>query len=204
MLVFISRLEFWAVCGIRLYRLSIIAFSFTVLQTSGWRGCVVHFEDIFYHIFLMAWIIIIITLIQEDNRFWHGCQSNIWSSITKVEMPLTVVHAWIIYSMYRADEQFRSVRAFIYEPRHDKTNKMSVRPAKTQISLGIRPVWSESPLSARRKLGFLATHWAYSEDSDQTGWMPRLICVFAGRTAILLGLSCRGSYVSPLCSCTMP
>ena len=28
----------------------------------------------------------------------------------------------------------------IIEPRHDKTNKMSVRPAKTQISLGIRPV----------------------------------------------------------------
>ena len=27
------------------------------------------------------------------------------------------------------------------EPPHDKTNKMSVRPAKTQISLGIRPVW---------------------------------------------------------------
>ena len=24
-----------------------------------------------------------------------------------------------------------------FEPRHDKTNKMSVRPAKTQISLGI-------------------------------------------------------------------
>ena len=28
------------------------------------------------------------------------------------------------------------------EPWHDKTNKMSVRLAKTQISLGIRPVWS--------------------------------------------------------------
>ena len=27
-----------------------------------------------------------------------------------------------------------------YEPRHDKINKMSVRAAKTQISLGIRPV----------------------------------------------------------------
>ena len=27
------------------------------------------------------------------------------------------------------------------EPWHDKTNKKSVRPAKTQISLGIRPVW---------------------------------------------------------------
>ena len=32
-----------------------------------------------------------------------------------------------------------------------------VRPAKTQISLGFRPVWSESSLSAWRKLGSLAT-----------------------------------------------
>ena len=39
------------------------------------------------------------------------------------------------------------------EPRLDKTNKVSVRPAKTQISLGICPVWSESSLSAWRKLG---------------------------------------------------
>ena len=46
----------------------------------------------------------------------------------------------------------------ICEPRHDKTNKMSVRPAKTQISLGILPVWSESSLSAWRKLESLATH----------------------------------------------
>ena len=41
---------------------------------------------------------------------------------------------------------------------------MSVHPAKTQISLGIRPVWSESSLSAWRKLGSLATNWAHSED----------------------------------------
>ena len=32
--------------------------------------------------------------------------------------------------------------------------------AKTQISLGIRPVWSESSLSAWRKHKSLATHWA--------------------------------------------
>ena len=37
---------------------------------------------------------------------------------------------------------------------------MAVRPAKTQISLGIRPVWSESSLSAWRNLGSLATYWA--------------------------------------------
>ena len=39
-----------------------------------------------------------------------------------------------------------------------KPTKWHVRPAKTQISLGIRPVWSESSLSAWRKLGSLATH----------------------------------------------
>ena len=71
--------------------------------------------------------------------------------------------------------------------------KWHVRPAKTQISLGIRPVWSESSLSAWRKLGSFATHWAHSEDSDQTGRMPRLIWVFAGRTVILLVLSWGGS-----------
>ena len=68
-------------------------------------------------------------------------------------------------------------------------------PAKTQICLGIRPVWSEPSLSAWRKLGSLASHWAFSEDSDQTGRMPRLIWVFAGRTFILLVLWCRSSYV---------
>ena len=76
-----------------------------------------------------------------------------------------------------------------------KPTKWHMRPAKTQISLDIRPVWSESSLSAWRMLGSLATctHCAHSEDSDQTGRMPRLIWVFAGRTPILLVLSWGGS-----------
>ena len=37
---------------------------------------------------------------------------------------------------------------------------MTVRRTKTQISLGGCPGWSESSLSAWRKLGSLATHWA--------------------------------------------
>ena len=53
-----------------------------------------------------------------------------------------------------------------------KPTKWHVCPAKTRISLGIRQVWSESSLSAWRKFGYLATHWAHSEDSDQTGRMP--------------------------------
>ena len=50
------------------------------------------------------------------------------------------------------------------------------------IQISIRPVWSESSLASWRKLGSLATHWAYSKDSDQTGWMPGLIWVFTGCT----------------------
>ena len=72
-----------------------------------------------------------------------------------------------------------------------KPTKRHVRQAKTQISLGIRPVWSESSLSAWRKLGFLATHWTHSEGSDQTRRMPRLICVFAGRTCHIVGFVMR-------------
>ena len=79
-----------------------------------------------------------------------------------------------------------------------KPTKWHIPPAKTQSSLGIRPVWSESSLSAWRKLGSLATHWAHSEDSDQTGRMPRLIWVVPGRTVTSLVLSCRGSWVFSL------
>ena len=56
--------------------------------------------------------------------------------------------------------QWESSLRGTFEPPHDKTNKMAVRSAKTQINLGIRPVWSESslswvlsyPLSAQRRL----------------------------------------------------
>ena len=89
--------------------------------------------------------------------------------------------------------QFSAIhfRSDWYEPRHDKTNKVTVRPAKTQISLGIRPVWSESSLCAwwvAKDPSFLH---ADSEDSDQTGRMPRLIWVFAGRTCHFVGFVMR-------------
>ena len=71
----------------------------------------------------------------------------------------------------------RSVGALprqVHEPRHDKTNKMSVRPAKTQISLGIRPVCSESSLCAQSVAKDPWFLHADSEDSDQPGHPPSL------------------------------
>ena len=78
-----------------------------------------------------------------------------------------------------------------FEPPHDKSTKWSWRPANTQINLGNRPVWSESSLSAWRSTGSLASHWAHSEDSVQTWWIPRLIRVFAERTYHFVGFVMR-------------
>ena len=79
----------------------------------------------------------------------------------------------------------------IFEPPHDKTNKMIVPPAKTQISLDIRPVWPESSLCAQwlaKDLSFLHED---SEYSDQTERMLGLIWVSAGRTCHFVGFVMR-------------
>ena len=59
---------------------------------------------------------------------------------------------------------------------HDKTNKMTVRPAKTQICLGIHPVCSESSLCAQWVAKDPSFLHADSKDSNQTGRMPCWFC----------------------------
>ena len=64
-------------------------------------------------------------------------------------------------------EVYKSV---ILELPHDKTNKMTVRPAKTQISLGFTPVWSVFAVSQWVAENQSVLH-ADREDSDQAGRM---------------------------------
>ena len=61
------------------------------------------------------------------------------------------------------------------EPCYDKTNKMSVYTANTQISLGRCPGWSESSPRAQWVIKEPNYLHAGSEDSNQTEMMPRLI-----------------------------
>ena len=66
-----------------------------------------------------------------------------------------------------------------------KPTKWHGHPAKTQISLGIRPVWSESSLCNQwvaKEPSFLH---ADREDSDQTGWTHRPLCWFCHEVAHL-------------------
>ena len=101
--------------------------------------------------------------------------------------------------------QKKKQHLFTFEPPHDKTNKMTVHPAKTQISLGIRSVWSESSLCAQWVAKDPRFLHADSEDPDQTGRMPKLTLIRLGECpgwsesslsayAILLVLSWGGSF----------
>ena len=84
---------------------------------------------------------------------------------------------------------FISVLNFgLFEPPHDKTNEMACAPSEDSDQH-----WH--PLSLIRV--FAVVQWVAkgSEDSDETGRMHRLFWVFAGRTLILLVLSCRGSFL---------
>ena len=98
------------------------------------------------------------------------------------------------YMVYRHPHSTSHWSWSTFEPPHDKTNKMTVCPVETQISLGVCPVWSESSLCTQWVAKNPRFLHADSEDSDQTGRMPRLIWVFAGRTIILLVLSWGGSF----------
>ena len=82
-----------------------------------------------------------------------------------------------------------------------KPTKWSVRSAKTQISTGIHPVWSESSQCTKWVTEDPMFFHADSEDSDQTGWMPRLIWVFAWRqrhfvSYVMLRLICSSPEIS--------
>ena len=66
----------------------------------------------------------------------------------------------------------------------------------TQIRLRISTVWSESSLSAWKKLWIFGYQTAPSEDSDQTARMRRLIWIFVGHTCqkgrfLILRLICK-------------
>ena len=72
-----------------------------------------------------------------------------------------------------------------------KPKKWHVHPARTQISMGIRPVYSESSLCTQREAKDPSFLHADSKDSDQTEQTPRLIWDFAGCTCHFVGFVMR-------------
>ena len=95
-----------------------------------------HTKRTLYHLSYRGGIISSIFLEKYDK--WEGrwrreccLQFMFLWLVSRDRIDLSEPVLWY-YSYYK--------RPFLFEPPHDKTNKMTVRPAKTQISLGIRPV----------------------------------------------------------------
>ena len=61
---------------------------------------------------------------------------------------------------------------FVFEPWHDKTNKMSVRPAKTQFSLGICPVCSSDSCECQTLHNYCPRHILQARTMSRYPW-PR-------------------------------
>ena len=121
--------------------------------------------------------------------------SNAWISSWNAQiLHFPLCRESVLTRLYGKELMFNILITFIllYLSRlMTKPIKWHVHPAKTQINLGIRPVRSESSLSTWGKLKSLAIIRAHSEASDQTGWKPRLIWVFAGRKGHFVGFVMR-------------
>ena len=116
-----------------------------------------------------------------NNMLLPSVSADIWQSVS-----------WELVShnshFSSTSEQFQ----LKYEPLHYKTNLCAQwKLRSTQSDQSLCYPW--------RNTGLLTTYWAHSEDSDQedsdqTGWMPKLSWVFAGAHVILLVLLCSGWY----------
>ena len=79
---------------------------------------------------------------------------------------------------------------FLLSQRTTKPATRLVRPAKAQIRLRIREVWSESSLNACAFLCLPAIQREINDNPCHTGWMYRLIWVFACHTGLLVTQVC--------------
>ena len=97
-----------------------------------------------------------------------------WKSTRRWWSLLLVIPVWKLWCMSRL---------------MTKPTKWPVRPAKTQISLGIRPVWSEFAVRMKKALVFnypLSAQWRLIGLGD-----VRLIWVFAGHICHFVGFVMR-------------
>ena len=117
-----------------------------------------------------------------DVKFW---QSH-WRSRGTGSWCLLKGYTKNIYCARSDTHRYHSYKEFSHLM--TKPTKRPVRQAKTQISLGIHPIWS---VFAKWVAKDLSSLHADSEDSDQTGRMPRLIWVFAGRRGHFVGFVMR-------------
>ena len=108
--------------------LTIFCLQFTVMFRVGKPETYIYF---FFHMFM-------------NHSLWRVLgirKTDVWSPVNLQGDAAVMVYCNCHFCPYLMSSLVLNVMSWVgYESRHDKTNKMSVRPAKIQISLGIRPV----------------------------------------------------------------
>ena len=114
-----------------------------LLKSNGWVGMKVT-DYVVFPLMSLSWFrskIISVETFRLAHRWWR----SLFSLVSQREIFLVLLFCVVTlcYSVSPAfaignDVQHTCTKA--YEPRQDKTNKVSVRPAKTPVSLGIRPI----------------------------------------------------------------
>ena len=120
-------------------------------------------------------------------------RDKLQTRITPSSPPLRIVSLLSVIARHRTAELCSTIIWYmINEPPHDKTNEVTVRPAKTQISLGIRPVSSvftvrmkkawvlSSTMSAQQRLW---SDWADAQADPSLSWAHIPLCWFCREAA---------------------
>ena len=116
--------------------------------------------------------------VRKQRRLWLDCGC--------AGMPDPLLWAYVISSLFSWTGPTLSCNQFGFKIKwtaarqNQKHDLCAQRPLKSALA----SIQSDRSLHCPlwRNLGSLAIPKAQSEGSDQTGWMPRLIWVFAGRT----------------------
>ena len=122
-----------------------------------------------------------VQITSDQQRLWSDCAD------AQADLSLRWSHKFFLCKFCRAQKIVFDNWAISWQ---NKQNGMCAQ--RRQRSTFFQPLAVYSlRCSHEKKVLSLATHWAHSEDSDQTGWMPRLIWVFAGRTCHFVGFVMR-------------
>ena len=158
-----------------------------------WMGIIVSH---FYYFWMSCLISILqLTCIVFFFFFFFFFFSAYVLHCTTIHLFIICYKNWLIVFLIKTYLQFCSIMAFDFSRDTAFPTGLHVRQAKKQISLRIRAVWSGSLLSTWRTYRSMGSHRVSCNDSDQTSWMRRLICVFLGAHATLSQMLCPGPFV---------
>ena len=134
--------------------------SFCTWKSRGSNPTLIFSLSLSLSLSLLSFFMLFLLLLRDNRHCWWKSWSVITSSHgARISLSMTVrdfsVSACLPHPRIKLLSQ--TVHNCYMNRLLTKHTKWHVRPAKTQISLGIRAVWSESSLSTWRKLGPLAS-----------------------------------------------